>query len=105
MKNYNKILEAINRGIKFALDDYEDHEDIQGQVNSKVKYKGGTKEWINLMENVVDLGLPSGNLWCKYNIGVNTNQLSSLTNWVGTYFSWGEITGKDEYSWKEYNFY
>ena len=30
MKNYNKILEAINRGIKFALDDFEDQEDIQG---------------------------------------------------------------------------
>ena len=30
MKNYNKILEAVNRGIKFALDDFEDQEDIQG---------------------------------------------------------------------------
>jgi len=29
MKNYNKILEAVNRGIKFALDDFEDN-DIQG---------------------------------------------------------------------------
>ena len=26
MNNYNKILEAINRGIKFALDDFEDDE-------------------------------------------------------------------------------
>ena len=26
MKNYNKILEAINRGIYLALDDYEDNE-------------------------------------------------------------------------------
>jgi hypothetical protein len=29
MKNYNKILEAVNRGIKFALDDFEDNE-LQG---------------------------------------------------------------------------
>ena len=56
MKNYNKILEAVNRGIKFALDDFEDN-DIQGQVNSKVKYQGGTKEWLDLMNEVVDLGL------------------------------------------------
>ena len=28
MKQYNKILEAINRGIQFALDDFEP-EDIQ----------------------------------------------------------------------------
>ena len=36
VKNYNKILEAVNRGIKFALDDFEDNE-LQGQTNSKVK--------------------------------------------------------------------
>ena len=35
----NKILEAVNRGIKFALDDFEDDEDIQGQINSKVSNK------------------------------------------------------------------
>ena len=38
MKNYNKILEAINRGIKFALDDFDDNE-LQGQVSSKVNNK------------------------------------------------------------------
>ena len=70
MKNYNKILEAINRGIKFALDDFEDN-DIQGQTNSKVKYQGGTKEWLDLKKETVDLGLPSGTLWCKYNLDVD----------------------------------
>ena len=38
MKNYKQILEAINKGIKFALDDFEDDE-LQGQVNSKVNNK------------------------------------------------------------------
>ena len=38
MKLTNKILEAVNRGIKFALDDFEDDE-LQGQVNSKVNNK------------------------------------------------------------------
>jgi len=47
MKNYNKILEAVNRGIKFALDDFEDQEDIHGQVNSKVKYKDGTRDGLD----------------------------------------------------------
>ena len=102
MKNYNKILEAVNRGIKFALDDFEDNEQIQGQTNSKISHQHGTKEYLDLMNEVVDLGLPSETLWCKYNIGVNTNQLSTLSNWVGTYFSWGETSGKDEYSWRDY---
>lgn len=29
MKNYNKILEAINRGIQLALDDFDDEESVQ----------------------------------------------------------------------------
>jgi len=28
MKNYNKILAAVNRGIKFALDDFDDEEQV-----------------------------------------------------------------------------
>ena len=46
MKLTNKILEAVNKGIKFALDDFEDQEAIQGQVNSKVKYQGGLEQYI-----------------------------------------------------------
>ena len=46
MKNYKQILEAVNRGIKFALDNFEDDE-LQGQVNSKVKYHGGTREGLD----------------------------------------------------------
>ena len=103
MKNYNKILEAINRGIQFALDDFDD-EKIQGQINSKVKYKGGIKEWLDLMNEVVDLGLPSGTLWCKYNLGVNPNQLSKAEDWYGKYYAWGELEGnKSIYDWDHYD--
>ena len=45
MKLTNKILEAVNRGIKFALDDFEDQEEIQGQVNGKVKNNSNLKEY------------------------------------------------------------
>ena len=78
MKNYKQILEAINRGIKFALDDFENQDDIQGQSNSKVKYQGGTKEWLDLMNEVVDLGLPSGTLWCKYNLGCDAKKIEQF---------------------------
>ena len=44
MLNYNKILEAVNRGIHFALDDFED-DNIQGQTNSKVNNKSNIKEY------------------------------------------------------------
>ena len=90
MINYKQILEAVNRGIKFALDDFED-DSIQGQVNSKVKYKGGTKEYLNLMNEVIDLGLPSGTLWCKYNLDVIPEQLTKAEDWYGSYYACGEL--------------
>ena len=93
MKNYNKILEAINRGIKFALDDFDDNEDIQGQTNSKVSHQHGTKEYLDFMNEVVDLELPSKTLWCKYNLGVDQNQLSTPEDWYGKYYAWGELEG------------
>ena len=55
MKTYNKILEAINRGISFALDDFDNQEEIQGQVNSKVNNTSNIKEyvrWLNLVNKV-----------------------------------------------------
>jgi len=88
MINYKQIVEAVNRGIKFALDDYEDN-DIQGQTNSKVKYQGGMKEYVDLMNEVVDLGLPSGTLWCKYNLGSGD---------YGEYYRWGDIIPTEFYS-------
>ena len=110
MKKYNKILEAINRGIKFALDDFEDSE-FQGQISSKVSHQHGTKEYLDLMNDVVDLSLPSGTLWCKYNLGVNLNQLNTPEDWYGGYYAWGELepnkTDKDGntyFYWSNYKF-
>ena len=113
MINYKQIVEAVNRGIKFALDDYEDN-DIQGQTNSKVSHHGGTKEYLeylDLMNEVVDLELPSGTLWCKYNLDVDPNQLSKPENWYGKYYAWGELEpnktnkdGKIYFSWNNYKF-
>ena len=94
MKQYNKILEAINRGIQFALDDFEP-EDIE---LSKPKQETITKEdslWKNIItqEGFVDLGLPSKTLWCKYNLGVDPNKLFDdglCQYWYGGYYQWGE---------------
>ena len=99
MINYKQILEAVNRGIKFALDDFEDNE-LQGQVNSKVKYQGGTKEYLDLMNEVVDLGLPSGTLWCKYNLEAypELDPDPWSCDFYGNYYSWGETEVKNDFS-------
>lgn len=60
--------------------------------------------------NSVDLGLPSGTLWCEYNLGCDWKKLSDkqyrskVLDWYGNYYAWGEITPKEntDYVWKKY---
>ncbi len=47
----------------------------------------------------VDLGLPSGTLWAKCNIG------ASAPEECGDYFAWGETTPKDYYAWSTYKWF
>ena len=48
-------------------------------------------EWVNL-------GLPSGTLWAKCNIGATAPEE------YGDYFAWGETTTKDIYDWSNYRY-
>ena len=105
MVNYKQILEAINRGIQLALDDFDDEEPVVQHVKSKqVQNRDYTKEYLDLVKDeVVDLGLPSGTLWCKYNLDVDPNQLSEPEDWYGDYYAWGELeANKSIYDWNHY---
>ena len=106
MKNYNKILEAVNRGIQLALDDFDDEEQVQNIKSKQILNRDYTKEYLDLLKyEVVDLGLPSGTLWCKYNLGVDQDQLSKPEDWYGDYYSWGELeSNKSEPYWDNYKF-
>ena len=106
MKNYNKILEAVNRGIQLALDDFDDEETVQNIKSKQVNHNDYTKEYLDLMKyEVVDLGLPSGTLWCKYNLGVNSNKLFKAEDWYGDYYAWGELEpNKSKPYWDNYKF-
>ena len=112
MKNYNKILEAVNRGIQLALDDFDDEEQIQNIKSKQINHGDYTKEYLDLMNDVVDLGLPSETLWCKYNLGVDPNQLFKNRDWYGDYYAWGELEpnktnekGEIYFGWDNYKFY
>ena len=104
MKSYKHILEAINRGIQLALDDFGDEEQVQNVKSKQVQNRDYTKEYLDLMNDVVDLGLPSGTLWCKYNLGVNPHQLSKPEDWYGDYYAWGEIESKPKFKWNNYKY-
>ena len=48
MKNYKQILEAVNRGIQLALDDFDDDEPVQNNIKSKqVQNRDYTKEYLD----------------------------------------------------------
>ena len=110
MKNYKQILEAVNKGIQLALDDFDD-EEVQNIKSKQVQNRDYTKEYLDLMNEVVDLFLPSGTLWCKYNLGVDQNQLSKPDDWYGDYYACGELepnkTNEDGdfyFGWENYKF-
>ena len=111
MKLTKQILEAIDRGIQLALDDFEDNEPNSSlsQHNDVIDSEdviNVIKQKHDLMKEVVDLGLPSRTLWCKYNLGVDPNKLSKPEDWYGDYYAWGEIIPNkpDGYNWKTYQF-
>ena len=102
MKTYNKILEAVNRGIQLALDDFEDDE-VQNIKSKQVQNRDYTKEYLDLMKIAVDLGLPSRTLWCKYNLGATCE--NTPESWYGDYYAWGEIMpNKDQWNEASYKF-
>jgi len=45
---------------------------------------------------VVDLGLPSGNLWATCNMGASSPEKT------GSFYAWGEVETKEEFSWRNY---
>ena len=47
----------------------------------------------------VDLGLPSGLLWAKCNVGASSPQE------FGDYFAWGETKTKSDYDWPTYKYW
>ena len=106
MKNYNKILEAVNKGIQLALDDFDDEEQVQNIKSKQINHRDYTKEYLDLMKVVVDLGLPSGTLWCKYNLEAypELEPHPFASDFYGNYYSWGETKIKNDYSYDTLTF-
>lgn len=53
---------------------------------------------VDFTEAYVDLGLPSGLLWAKCNVGADTPED------YGDYFAWGETSTKSNYNFSTYNY-
>lgn len=92
------------------------NESIQDVRDTYLPLAGGTMSGSITFESIdingheyVDLGLPSGNLWAKYNIGATSEEEAGL------YFQWGDTQGYTagqigreeglkEFLWSDYKF-
>lgn len=79
--------------------------DIEDNIQQLSKSPHGLISQMNQYEinqHLVDMNLPSGTLWCKYNLGVNLSNLSEARDWYGDYYAWGELKTKEIYTWDNY---
>lgn len=84
-------LVAVAAGLVFASCQKEDSD-------STAANNGGTNGGGQTAGEWVDLGLPSGLLWAKCNLGATTPEQ------YGDYYAWGETTTKSTYNWSTYRY-
>ena len=103
MKKFKHMLEAVNKGIKLAIDDFDFNNEILSKSTNDI-IDQRTDEIEDKLTKTVDMGLPSGTRWCIYNIGVDPNNLNVYTDWYGDYYAWGETEIKSNYTSDNYFF-
>ena len=89
----NGIKDEIANLVKAVEDGNKSEADALAEIAKKLeelKAAGGSKP-MPIPSNCVDLGLPSGLLWAKYNMGTD-----SQTE-IGDYYAWGETSPNKKY--------
>ena len=98
----NGIKDEIAKLVKAVEDGNKSEADALAEIAKKLeelKAAGGSKP-MPIPSNCVDLGLPSGLLWAKYNMGTD-----SQTE-IGDYYAWGETSpNKKFYFISTYKYY
>lgn len=94
LDNMTKIVEAIKAG---NTNEKEGWAEIARQL-ALLKAAAGIGGFTDKVE-YVDLGLPSGNLWAKCNLGASSPEA------YGDYYAWGEVEPKQEYTKSNHKWY
>lgn len=94
LDNMTKIVEAIKAGNTSEKEGWAEFAKLLAQLKADAGIGGST-------DNVeyVDLGLPSGNLWAKCNLGASAPEA------YGDYYAWGETKPKQEYTQLNHKWY
>jgi len=121
--DYSNKLDAIEKAIKAMPDHNAAINSIKDEIANLVKeVKAGNKSEADALAEIakkiealkaaggigggstteekdyVDLGLPSGLMWRKYNLGANSEYEA------GNYYAWAETSPKQEYNWDTYKY-
>lgn len=101
----NGIKDEIANLVKEVKDGNKSKADALAEIAKKLEELkaaggiGGGSEPMPIPKNCIDLGLPSGLLWAKSNMG--TTEPTEL----GDYYAWGETSTKNDYKNKTYKLY
>lgn len=101
----NSIKDEIANLVKEVKDGNKSEADALAEITKKLEELkaaggiGGGSEPMPIPKNCIDLGLPSGLLWAKSNMG--TTEPTEL----GDYYAWGETSTKNDYKNSTYKLY
>ena len=94
LDNMAKIVEAIKAGNTSEKEGWAEIARQLAQLKAAAGIGGSTDK-----VEYVDLGLPSGNLWAKCNLGASAPEA------YGDYYAWGEVEPKQEYTKSNHKWY
>ena len=94
LDNMTKIVEAIMAGNTTEKEGWAEIAKQLALLKAAVGIGGSTDK-----VEYVDLGLPSGNLWAKCNLGASSPEA------YGDYYAWGEVEPKQEYTYPNHKWY
>ena len=87
----NSIKDEITNLVKEVKDGNKSKADALAEIAKKLEELKAAGGSTTVVKDCVDLGLPSGLMWRKYNVGANSEYE------MGNYYAWGETVTKQKY--------
>ena len=87
----NSIKDEIANLVKAVKDGNKSDADALAEIAKKLEELKAAGGSTTVVKDCVDLGLPSGLMWRKYNLGANSEYE------MGNYYAWGETVTKQRY--------
>ena len=87
----NGIKDEIANLVKAVEDGNKSNADALAEIAKKLEELKAAGGSTTVVKDCVDLGLPSGLMWRKYNVGANSEYEK------GNYYAWGETVTKQDY--------